>query len=68
MPGPQIQQRVVFEVGVAVKVSELERGAAAIDHVLILARQGRSGWGRGTGVIAVAGGEAKQGDTQGDGK
>ncbi|MOA47732.1 hypothetical protein D3C78_1703970 [compost metagenome] len=68
MPGPQIEQRVVLEVGVAVEVSELERGAAAIDHILVLARQGRAGRGRGAGVIAVAGGQSEQGDAQGDGK
>ncbi|MNF66703.1 hypothetical protein D3C84_485000 [compost metagenome] len=47
VPGPEIEQRVVFEVGVAVKVTELERGAGAIDHVPILVRQGgaRRGWG-----------------------
>ncbi|MNS48294.1 hypothetical protein D3C72_808610 [compost metagenome] len=47
VPGPEIEQGVVFEVGVAVKVTELERGAGAIDHVPILVRQGgtRRGWG-----------------------
>ncbi|MNT27771.1 hypothetical protein D3C72_1634140 [compost metagenome] len=68
VPGPQIEQRVVLEVGVAVEVTELERGAAAIDHILVLARQCRAGRGRGAGVIAVAGGQSKQGDAQGDGK
>lgn len=67
VPGTEIEQRVVFEVGVAVKVTELERGAAAVDHVLILVRQGGAGGGRAAGVIAVAGSETEQGDAQGDG-
>ena len=45
VPGPEIEQGVVFEVGVAVKVTELERGTGAIDHVPVLVRQGGVGLG-----------------------
>ena len=46
VPGPEIEQGVVFEVGVTVKVTELERGTGAIYHVPVLVRQGGVGLGR----------------------
>ncbi len=65
VPGAQIEQRVVFEVGVAVKVAELGRCSPAVDHVLVLDGLLRFGDGAALCLVIVAGSQSEQGGAEG---